>query len=140
MASLNIVSLNKCIDELRAVLVNSPLEVMAVNETRLDESIPDELFSVPGYNVIRIDRYRQGGGVAIYLKESIPFFSRHDLARADLEAVTVEISGSHSKPFLVTWYKPPSASVDIFNSFETLITKIEQEDKESIILGDFNCN
>ena len=79
--------------------------------------------------------------MAIYLKESIPFFSRHDLARADLEAVTVEISGSHSKPFLVTpWYKPPSASVDIFNSFETLITKIAQEDKASIILGDFNCN
>ena len=52
MASLNIVSLNKHIDELGAVLVNSPLEVMAVNETRLDESIPDELISVPGYNVI----------------------------------------------------------------------------------------
>ena len=65
---------------------------MAVNETRLDESIPDELISVPGYNVIRRDRYRQGGGVAIYLKESIPFSSRHDLARADLEAVTVEIA------------------------------------------------
>ena len=39
MASLNITSLTKHIDELRNLFANYPLAVMSTNETRLDEGI-----------------------------------------------------------------------------------------------------
>ena len=39
MASLNTISLTKHIDELRNLLANYPLDVMSINETRLDEGI-----------------------------------------------------------------------------------------------------
>ena len=37
MASLNITRLTKNIDELRILLVNYPLDVISINETRLDD-------------------------------------------------------------------------------------------------------
>ena len=37
MASLNITSLTKNIDELRILLANYPLDVISINETRLDD-------------------------------------------------------------------------------------------------------
>ena len=39
MASPNITSLTKHIDELRNLLANYPLDVISINETRLDEGI-----------------------------------------------------------------------------------------------------
>ena len=37
MASLNITRLTKNIDELRILLANCPLDVISINETRLDD-------------------------------------------------------------------------------------------------------
>ena len=45
------------------------------------------------------------------------------------------------KPFLIsTWYRPPSSTLDLFANFETILEKIEAENIESSIIGDFNCN
>ena len=37
-------------------------------------------------------------------------------------------------------YKPPSAPVDISDNIERTIGQIDNEDKETFILGDLNCN
>lgn len=42
MASLNITSLLKHIDELRVFLNDQNIDVLAINETRLNESISDQ--------------------------------------------------------------------------------------------------
>ena len=42
MASLNITSLLKHIHELRIVLDGQPVDILAINETRLDGSISDQ--------------------------------------------------------------------------------------------------
>ena len=49
MASLNIASLLKHIDELRVVMHNNDIDVLAINETRMDSTIPIELISLSGY-------------------------------------------------------------------------------------------
>ena len=48
MASLNIASLLKHIDELRVVMHNNDIDVLAINETRMDSTIPIELISLSG--------------------------------------------------------------------------------------------
>ena len=49
------------------------------------------------------------------------------------------IVNTHSKPFLIsTWYRPPSSNIDLFDNFEIFIQKGELENKEIIVLGDFN--
>lgn len=65
MASINIASLSRHIEELRALMSDKCLDLLAINETRLDSSIPDNLVHIDGYSILRRDRNRNGGGVSI---------------------------------------------------------------------------
>ena len=60
MAFLNICSLPKHIDELRILMNNSPLDVIALNETRLDHLISSGEVGLSGYELVRLDRNRNG--------------------------------------------------------------------------------
>ena len=141
MAFLNIVSLLKKIDEINFSMTNKFIDLIAINETRLDPSITDNMISLDGYDVIRKDRSRNGGGVCIYLRGSISYKIGKDLVPPELEAVCVEIIKPYSKPFLVTTvYRPPSSLPEFFDDFEKLIKAIDNENKEVYILGDLNCN
>ena len=141
MAFLNIVTLPCKIDEIRHSVCKKNIDLIAFNETRLDQSISDGLIHLDGYEVIRKDRSRNGGGVCIYIRSSINYKIRSDLVPPTLEAVCLEITKSQSKPFIVsTIYRPPNAPAEFFDCFETLIKQIDDENKEMYILGDLNCN
>ena len=142
MAFLNKVSSLKKLDEINFSMTNKLINLIAfINETRLDPNITDNMISLDGYDVIRKDRSRNGGGVCIYLRSSINYKIRKDLVPPELEAVCVEIIKPHSKPFLVTTvYRPPSSLPEFFDDFEKLIKAIDNENNEMYILGDLNCN
>ena len=109
LACLNINSLLKNIDQLRLIMQNMPVDILAINETKLDELVPDSEIAIAGYYHIRCDRSRFGGGVLLYVRDSIPFSERNDLVPDSLEMICIEISKPHNKSFLVsTWYRPPS--------------------------------
>ena len=77
MACLNINSLTKHIDELRIVLSNQCVDILAINETILDGSICDNEVTVEGYNIIHRDRLangRSGGGICFYIRSNINYF------------------------------------------------------------------
>ncbi len=141
MAFLNIVSLPKKIDEINFSMSNKFIDLIAFNETRLDANITDNMINLDGYDIVRKDRSRNGGGVCIYLRRSINYKIRDDLVPSELEAVCVEIIKPQSKPFVVTTvYRPPSALSEFFDHFEKLIKDIDNENKEMYILGDLNCD
>ena len=56
IASLNINSLTKHIDELRIILDYNSIDILSLNETKLDESIKSCELHIPGYELIRRDR------------------------------------------------------------------------------------
>jgi hypothetical protein len=61
MAMLNIASLLKHRDEITLLLHDKKLDVLALNETRLDSSISDDLMNIEGYDILRSDRNKNGG-------------------------------------------------------------------------------
>ena len=65
---LNIVSLSKYIDEIKMLLEKKDLDILALNETRLDNTLTDDSFFIHNYDLIRTDRNRQGGGVFCILE------------------------------------------------------------------------
>ena len=75
ITSLNINSLLKHIDELRILLADRSIDILSISETKLDDSIKSCEVQIPGYEFIRRDRNRQGGGVGFYIKTSINFSS-----------------------------------------------------------------
>jgi exonuclease III len=55
---------------------NKPLDVITLNETRVDDSVLNGEVEIPGYDIVRRDRNRNGGGVGIYIRNNIPFTIR----------------------------------------------------------------
>ena len=106
IASRNINGLCNHLDEIKFLLHGKGIHILALNETKLDGSIPKELTEIPGYQQLCIDRTCNGGGVSLYVKDSIKMTPRVDVLSEGLELLCVEISTLKSKPFLVVaWYR-----------------------------------
>ena len=114
------------IDDLRIFIDNSKIDILSVNETKLDSSIGNSDIHLSGYDVVRLDRKvngRNGGGVCMYIRSNLNFRIREDLAYNDIEILIIEISNPRSRPFLVgTWYRAPSSSQQLFTLLEEIIT------------------
>ena len=116
-------------------------DVVCVNETWLDNSVNNHEIDLDGYDLIRKDRNRHGGGVAMFIRNTINYKIRSDIMPENLETITVEITKPKAKPFLLsTWYRPPNMPVNIFMDYELIIQKMDHENKEIICIGDFNCD
>ena len=112
IASLNVNGIRSHLDEVKLMMKRLGIHILGLNETKLDNSVPKELTKVPGYQQIRLDRTCHGGGISIYVQDSVNFKPRDDIPIDGLELICIEIEPPKSKPFLViTWYRPPSDPV-----------------------------
>ena len=104
IAFVNIVSLPKYLNELFLRMQSQTLDLLALSETRLDNTFTDSAVSIDGYTLIRRDRCRGGGGggVAMYVRNVIDFKIRSDLSDPDLEFLCIEIKKPRAKPFLIS--------------------------------------
>ncbi|CAH3182838.1 unnamed protein product, partial [Porites lobata] len=95
IASLNINSLLSHIDELRVFMSSSKVDILHINESKLDSTVRDDEVYIPGFEIVRKDRKING---------------------RNGESLFVEISKPRSTPFLVgTWYRPPSSPPNLFS-------------------------
>ena len=69
----------KRFDELLIYMQDKPFDILTLNETRLDNSISDSEVKIPAYDIVRRDRNRNGGGVAMFIRSTISFINRNDL-------------------------------------------------------------
>ena len=152
------------IHEIRVLLSDFSFDILTINETKLDHTNLDCEIHINNYSIVCYDRNRYGGGVAIYVKNSIlyntllnfPDLIRYlrslfiicilytvgnDLVPDNLEIIcieitkpsTVDLSWSHVGIDLPTLSKPYSLILRCF-------FKSDLENKESIIMGDLNCD
>ena len=141
IASININSLLPHVDEIEYLLKNQGIDFLALNETKVDEKLPDNLFKIEGYKFIRFDRTRHGGGVAVYCRDRFKSKVREDIPKTSLEMIGVEVTPLRAAPFLVlSWYRPPSDPIGTFDKLEQVMCFLELEGKEIILLGDTNCD
>lgn len=68
---MNVRSLLPKIDLVRIWAMSTNADVMVLSETWLGRSIPDSHIFIDGYNIFRADRRAKGGGVAIYVRNTI---------------------------------------------------------------------
>ena len=122
-------------------MTSGPIDILAINETKLDQSVLDGQISIPNYNLERYDRNRNGGGVALYIRNVINYERMDDLNRDLLEWLCIKLMKPKSKPFIVgSWYRPPASGIETMNSFQLLVKKLEVLELEVNIIGDFNCD
>ena len=111
-----------------------------MNETKIDDSISDDDMEIEGYIVNRKDRNRFGGGVAVYIHNTIQFTFRGDLKDLDLETITVELNLPFIKPTVLTTLYRLEGPVEVFNRIESMVSNIIGNNKEFIVMGDLNCD
>ena len=98
-------SLVKNFKEIKLFLDNNEVDILALNETRLDETIFDSEISIPMYHLIRKDRHRQGGGIVIYLKNTLNIQTIEHESLCHLETICIKLCLKGTKPILfVNWY------------------------------------
>ena len=91
IAFLNICSLTCHYDELCVFMEDRAIDILDLNETRLDNTIPDSQIDIEGYDILRRDRNRNGGGVAFYVAQSLTYVNRQDLlSHVDLEILKLK--------------------------------------------------
>ena len=141
IASLNINDLRSHLDEVQLLTKSLGSHILALNETKLDSNYSKELTSLPGYQQERLDRTSSGGGVSIYIRDSINYKLRSDFPIDDLEVICIEFEPPKSKSFLILpWYRPSSDLVASFDELEKVSSYLDKEGKETILLGDMNCD
>ena len=141
IVSLNVNSLPGHFDEIQLLLKNLGIHVLAFNETKLDPEYPKELTTISGYQQESRDRNGKGRGVSIYIRDAINYTRRNDLPDNQLELICIEIEPPKSRSFfIVARYRPPSEPVDIFAKLQQILSFLDREDKEIILLGDTNCD
>ena len=88
MCHINARSLTKegRIDDMYLELCNiHGFDVIGVSETHLDHNVLDNDVELCNYTILRNDRNRRGGGVALYVHNSITVLRRADLEQSDIE-------------------------------------------------------
>ena len=119
IASLNVNGLRGNLDEIQVLINNLGIHILALNETKLDRNYPKELTSIAGYQQERLERTCNGGGVSIYVRDSIKYKPRPDVPVEDLEIICIEVEPPNSRSFLVlAWYRPPVTLLSLLISWK----------------------
>ncbi|VDI37991.1 Hypothetical predicted protein [Mytilus galloprovincialis] len=112
-------------------------------ETFLNDEIGTETLQIEGYKIERKDRnaINYGGGVIAYIRNSVCHQRRIDLEISSIESLWIEIKFPNTNSILIgIFYRPPSSFQSWIDSAEKEIDKASAENKEIILLGDFNIN
>ena len=72
------------IEEIRYIERSVNLSIIGLSESKLDNFVNDNEISIPGYDIVRKDRNRNGGGGAlVYLKNNHTYNIREDLSSSN---------------------------------------------------------
>ena len=133
-------SLLSKIDELREIARKTRATVIGVTESKLDRSVLDEEINIDGYELVRSDRNRHGGGVACYIRSDISFNVRDDFS-SEIENIFLDILLPKMKPILIgILYRPPDQPKFLDNLSTSISQTCSFNEQEVYILGDLNIN
>ena len=141
IASINVNSLLPHLDEIELLLKENGIHFLSLNETKIDDTLSDNLFKIEGYNFRRLDRNRHGGGVAFFCRDTFKCDIRNDIPKSNMEILCAQITPPRASPFIIlSWYRPPNEPFETFDKLEQVLRFFETEGKELILLGDTNCD
>ena len=114
--------------------------IICIVETWLSNEISSAEIYIPGYQIYRKDRNRQGGGILMYVVNSM-LVSLFPDPGPNLELLTLSARFNNFKLNLCLFYRPPSSGSYIFDTLASYFESICAGSLTNFIfLGDFNVN
>ena len=135
----NAQSLLPKLSELQLIAEAYSPNVICIVETWLNADILDREVSIPGYQIVRLDRNRNGGGVLMYVSCKLQFSVLP--CCEGLELLTVIIGAGSCKACISLFYRPPSSLSSLLDSLCAFLASIQiHQFTNFIFVGDFNIN
>ena len=146
--AVNTRSLRKNFEKLEVCLdtLNISFDCIGLPETWLTDHDDTNCYNMNGYTLVTYPRQEgRGSGVGIYISNKHLYKIRHDLMkrydRSHYESIFIEIKTNNNTFIIGSIYKPPNTNIDSFNDeLLSILNSISRENKNSIIMGDFNLN
>ena len=145
---LNARSILPKLDELRVLCVENSYDIVCIVESWLSDEVANTELCIPGFTIFRKDRNRHGGGIIVFVKNTLPCsilpFVTPSLFPTQLEFLPLCIEFYKHKFCISIFYRPPSADVAYFDTFCNVVESLDiVKYSNFILLGDFNidfCN
>ena len=156
LISLNVRNLYPHLDE--CYVRFKDFDIICLSETWLNKSYTDEMSSMPGFDLLRLDREngiilnkagkpKRGGGLAIYVKKDLSKFTKilGELSSVshNLEQLWISIEKPNvSTKIIANIYRPPNSKLpECLKELSNSATNAQDLFKhELVIVGDFNVN
>ena len=102
------------------MLRKSLLDILSLQETKLDNSFPMAQFFVQGYRLHRKDHQKNSGGLLMLIRDDLPQCRRQDLEAVNAESGRVEILAIElvlrkEKWIILSVYKQPQLKMPVFS-------------------------
>ena len=120
--------------------IKSKLDIFLVSETKIDNSFPNQQFSIDGCKTYRRDRNNFSGGLLFYVNENIPC---RELTTEQIDTnfgiIFLEITLRTRKWLVIGLYKPPNQKEEYFlKNLGVVLNNYLSKYEHIILLGDFN--
>ena len=121
VAYLNINSLGEKINHLREICKESPIDILCVDETKIDSSYPDAQFQINDYQFppFRRDRNKYGRGKIVYIRQGVITRRLPKIETKVSETKCVELTISKKKWCILSTYRPTE-----YNNLKTFFEEI----------------
>ena len=109
------------------------LSIFCATESKLDNNILDDEVNIPGYTVLRRDRDRRGGGIAMYFAHTLTIEQLQ--LNSKIEALAVKVSSPHAKTIIIVCvHRPPSSNVSWMDKFKCCLNELSLSYKYPVFL------
>ena len=122
------------------------VDVLLIQETKLDDSFPNKQFEVPDYMLYRADYKSNSGGLMTHIRSDLPQRRRFDLEKCDtnegrIELLVVEYTYRKEKWIICNMYKQPQTpDAILLTIMDKLMCNLSSENVNFIVAGDLNIN
>ena len=125
-------------NELNIMVEDTDPHIIGITESWANTDITDAELGLTGYIMFRRDRIgRRGGGVILYVKESIQAYQIKLEREADYdEAVWCKTVSGNSKLTIGLVYRSPNINENDNTKIQNTIKEVSK--RECVIMGDFN--
>ena len=143
IAYLNINSLQEKIISLREILKKTKIDVLCIDETKLDSSFPNHQFKIEGYQFLplRRDRNSKGGEKIVFVREGLIAKQMKNFETKNAETICLELTIVKIKWCILFAYRPPNTDKEeFFDEISVSLNKILGKYDNIILAGDLNID
>ena len=140
---LNINSLRSKVLSLKETLHKAPIDMLCIDETKLDETFPDAQFLIENYQFPPLEetKIKKGGGKMVFIRKELLAKRLEDFETKSTETICIELLISKRNWCIIFTYRPPKYDKKVF--FQELSKTISQAIRKYdsiLVAGDLNID